>query len=60
MLDVVTAYQLRILYTIFQKGRSHLITYSSGGNKTQIDYMMARKEHARETQNCKVLYHQKQ
>ena len=58
---MATAYQFRILNTIVKKGTNHLITYySSGGNKTQIDYMMARKENARETQNCKVLYHEKQ
>ena len=50
-----TAYQLRILNTIFQKGTNHLITYSRGGGN-QIYYMnlMGRKEHARESKNYTV------
>ena len=49
----------RIVTTIFQKETNHLISYSSGENKTQIDYIMAGKEHAEETQNYEVLFHQK-
>ena len=50
------AYELRILNTIFQKGTNHRITYSSGGEKHQIDYMklIDRKEHARESNNYEV------
>ena len=32
-----------------------MVTYSSGGRETQIDYIMLRKEHASECRNCKVL-----
>ena len=55
VLDFATAYQMRILNTSYQKRKNHLVTYSSGGRETQIDYIMLRKEHASECRNCKVL-----
>ena len=59
VLDFATAYQMRILNTSYQKRKNHLVTYSSGGRETQIDYIyiiiMLRKEHASECSNCKVL-----
>ena len=55
VLDFATAYQMRILNTSYQKIKNHLVTCSSGGRETQIDYIMLRKEHASECRNCKVL-----
>ena len=55
VLDFATAYQMRILNTSYQKRKNHLVTYSSGGRETKIDYIMLRKEHASECRNCKVL-----
>ena len=57
VLDFATAYQMRLLNTrtSYQKRKNHLVTYSSGGRETQIDYIMLRKEHASECRNCKVL-----
>ena len=55
VLDFATAYQMRILNRSYQKRKNHLVTYSSGGRETQIDYIMLRKEHASECRNCKVL-----
>ena len=55
VLYFATAYQMRILHTSYQKRNNHLVTYSSGGRETQIDYIMLRKEHASECRNCKVL-----
>ena len=55
VLDFATAYQMRILNTSYQKRKNHLVTYSSGGRETQIDYIMLRKEHASECRNSKVL-----
>ena len=37
VLDFVTAYQMRILNTSYQKRNNHLVTYCSGGRETQID-----------------------
>ena len=55
VLDFVTTYQMRIPNTSYLKRKNHLVTYSSGGRETQIDYIMVRKEHASECRNCKVL-----
>ena len=55
VLDFATAYQMRILNTSYKKRNNHMVTYSSGGRETQIDYIMLRKEHASECINCNVL-----
>ena len=55
VLEFATANQIRILNTSYQKRKNHLVTYSSGGRETQIDYIMLMKEHANECRNCKVL-----
>ena len=55
VLDFATAYQMRILNTSYQNRKNHLVTYSSGGRETQIDYIMLMKEHGSECRNCKVL-----
>ena len=55
VLDFATAYQIRILNTSYQNRKNHLVTYSSGGRETQIDYIMLRKEHMQvnaETVKC--------
>ena len=44
-----------MLEASFQKRKNHLVTHSSGGRETQIDYIILRKEHASECRNCKVL-----
>ena len=55
VLDFVIAYEMRIMNTFYQKRRNHLVTYNSGGQESQIDYIMLRKEYAKECTNCKVL-----
>ncbi len=55
VLDFATAYEMRIMNTFYQKRRNHLVTYNSGGRESQIDYIMLRKEYAKECTNCKVL-----
>ena len=54
-MDFATAYEMRIINTFYQKRRNHLVTYNSGGRESQIDYIMLRKEYAKECTNCKVL-----
>ena len=46
---------MRILNTSYQKRKNHLVSHSSGGRESQINYIMLRKEHANECRNCKVL-----
>ena len=43
ILDFSVANKLAIANTFFQKSNSRLITFSSGGNHTQIDYILVRK-----------------
>ena len=51
VLDFATAYEMRIMNTFYQKRRNHLVTYNSGGRESQIDYIMLRKEYAKECTN---------
>ena len=40
---------------LFQKLDKHLVTYESGGMKSQIDYMLVRGEDKKNVMNCKVI-----
>ena len=55
VLDFATAYGMRIMNTFYHKGRDHLVTYNSEGRESQIDYIILRKEYAKECTNCKLL-----
>ena len=55
ILELAEALDLTILNTWFKKRKSHLITYQSGRNETQIDYFMTRKEERRLAIDCKVI-----
>ena len=46
---------MRIMNTFYQKRRNRLLSYNSGGRESQIDYIMLRKEYAKECTNCIVL-----
>ena len=41
--------------TYYKKRENHLVTYNSGGRRSQIDFIMLRKEYTKECKNCKVL-----
>jgi hypothetical protein len=43
LLDFAVAHDLGILNSFFRKRDSHLITFSSGGRDTQIDYLLMRR-----------------
>lgn len=49
------AFDMRIANTFYKKREQHLITYQSGGNKTQIDYILCRRCFRREVRDCKVI-----
>ena len=55
ILDFATAYQLRIVNTMFTKLPNHLVTYNSGNNQSQIDFILVRSAHIREVMDCKTL-----
>ena len=54
-MDFATAYQMRLMNTYYTKRENHLVTYNSGGRRSQIDFIMLRKEYIKECKNCKVL-----
>ena len=55
LLEVAEIADMTILNTMFKKRRNHLITYKSGGNETQIDYIMVRKEDRKFVMDCKLI-----
>ena len=55
LLEAAEATDMTILNTMFKKRRNHLITYKSGGNGAQIDYIMVRKEDRKLLMDCKVI-----
>ena len=55
ILEFALANDLIVGNTLFCKRQSHLVTYSSGGNKTQVDYILYRKSFRRSVTNVKVI-----
>ncbi|KAD4586680.1 hypothetical protein E3N88_24281 [Mikania micrantha] len=55
LLDFAMAHDLGIVNSIFKKRDSHLITFSSGGHDTQIDYLLMRRGDRSRWLDCKVL-----
>ena len=58
IMDFATAYEMRLMNTYYKKRENHLVTYNSGGRRSQIDFIMLRKEYTNEytneCKNCKV------
>ena len=55
ILDMCVAADLAITNTFFSKSDSRLITYRSGANYSQIDYILTRKSDLRLVQNVNVI-----
>ena len=55
VLDFAVSFDLAIANTFFRKREEHYITYKSGENKAQIDFMMYRRSNLMEIKNCKVI-----
>ncbi len=55
ILALCKSHGLIVLNTMFMKQRRHLITYSSGGNETQIDYHLVPSFAKRRVKDCKVI-----
>ena len=58
LLDFALSYNFKIVNTQFKKRENHLITYRSGPNQSQIDYISVRNNMAKDVRNCKVLPHE--
>ena len=55
ILEFAVANGLRVGNTWFKKSDSHLITYNSGDNSTQLDYILYRKNFSSAVSNVKVI-----
>ena len=55
VVDFAVSFDLAIANTFFKKREEHYITYKSGGNEAQIDFIMYRRSNLGEIQNCKVI-----
>src|SRR6266542_4318300 len=55
VLNFALAYDLLIANTLFRKQQSHLVTFSSGQHSSQIDFVLARREHRRPCLASKVI-----
>ena len=55
-LKVATRLGTAFLNTYFRKTREHQATYKSGENKSQVDYVLCRRDNVREVSDCKVLH----
>jgi hypothetical protein len=55
ILDFVVAYDLMIANTFVRKRESHLVTFSSGHHRSQIDFVLTRREDKRACLDCKVI-----
>lgn len=55
VLNFAKAYGLTLINTMFSKKERHLITYSSGGNNTQIDFLLCSNDLRRMLRDCKVI-----
>ncbi|XP_063370240.1 uncharacterized protein LOC134658485 [Cydia amplana] len=55
ILGFASRHNFVIINTAFQKKDTHLITYSSGGNSSQIDYILADKKLKCGFRDCKVI-----
>ena len=55
VLEWAESLDMAIANTFFEKKDEHLITYKSGNNATQIDYILVRRADLKQVKNCKVI-----
>ncbi|KAK3523754.1 hypothetical protein QTP70_009236 [Hemibagrus guttatus] len=46
---------MAVVNTYFQKREEHRVTYKSGGRRTQVDYILCRRDNLKEISDCKVV-----
>ncbi len=51
----IESLDLALENTFFNKKEEHLITYKSGGNSSQIDFIITRGADLKEMRDCKVI-----
>ena len=55
ILENMESLDLALVNTFFNKNEEHLITNTSGGNSSQIDFIMTRRAGLKEMRDCKVI-----
>ncbi|XP_055388369.1 uncharacterized protein LOC129616888 [Condylostylus longicornis] len=55
ILELASAFNLAILNTYFKKKDEHLVTYKSGSNCSQIDYILHDRTNVKACKDCKVI-----
>uniref|UniRef100_A0AAR2IVR4 Endonuclease/exonuclease/phosphatase domain-containing protein n=1 Tax=Pygocentrus nattereri TaxID=42514 RepID=A0AAR2IVR4_PYGNA len=55
VVDFAKRMEMAVVNTYFQKREEHRVTYKSGGRCTQVDYILSRRCHIKETGDCKVV-----
>ena len=54
ILDFAVAFDMAVANTFFEKPQGQLVTYKSGGQESQIDYILWRREELKEITNSKT------
>ena len=55
ILEMAQRRELVVCNTWYRKKEEHIITYSSGGRSSQIDYILVNKKEIKNLKNCKVM-----
>ncbi|KAK3558644.1 hypothetical protein QTP86_022969, partial [Hemibagrus guttatus] len=55
VVDFAKRMDMAVVNTYFQKREEHMVTYKSGGRRTQVDYILCRRGNLKEISDCKVV-----
>ncbi|KAK3553786.1 hypothetical protein QTP70_011156 [Hemibagrus guttatus] len=55
VVDFAKRMDMGVVNTYFQKMEEHRVTYKSGGRRTQVDYILCRRDNLKEISDCKVV-----
>ncbi|KAK3520628.1 hypothetical protein QTP70_029397 [Hemibagrus guttatus] len=55
VVDFAKRMDMGVVNTYFQKREEHRVTYKSGGRRTQVDYILCRRDNLKEISDCKVV-----
>ena len=55
VVDFATRMEMAVVNTYFRKREERRVTYKSGGNSTQVDYILCRRAYLKEIGDCKVI-----
>ncbi|KAK3553084.1 hypothetical protein QTP86_031352, partial [Hemibagrus guttatus] len=55
VVDFAKRMDMGVVNTYFQKREEHRVTYKSGGRRTQVEYILCRRDNLKEISDCKVV-----